>query len=203
MAPLGEQIFVSPYTPAFHNFAFAYDPEDKTLRAKDRDRFNHRLSRARVPSARLAAPHFMITHGPPKGILDTAGNGASAGDASLRTAVERVQPIFHAFGHIHEGAGAVRKAWKGGADKVYGKADTTIDLTKPGHAVKKGESTLFLNVAEKDKDFRNANPWRLVVLDWKGVQQHHKDHNDASRPANKVKSGVRKILHLDEKQGGE
>ena len=169
-----------------------------------KDRFNHRLSPARIPSGSVAAPHFVITHGPPQGILDQTGSGVHAGDASLRKAIERVKPIFHAFGHIHEGAGVKRHAWKGGADKTYGKEDTIIDLSDAKHAVKKGESTLFLNVAEKDARFKNSNPWRMVVMGWGGVQKHHqKDHNDASRPANKVKNGIRKALHLNEKQGGQ
>jgi Icc-related predicted phosphoesterase len=48
---------------------------------------------------------ILITHGPPFAVLDLApGSNHHAGDPELLEAVQRVQPMLHAFGHIH-GAG--------------------------------------------------------------------------------------------------
>eukprot|EP01012_Entosiphon_sulcatum_P008804 TRINITY_DN14835_c0_g1_i1.p1 TRINITY_DN14835_c0_g1~~TRINITY_DN14835_c0_g1_i1.p1 ORF type:complete len:543 (-),score=76.17 TRINITY_DN14835_c0_g1_i1:6-1634(-) len=44
----------------------------------------------------------LITHMPPKGILDLAGNQANWGDANLRDVVFRRKPRVHLFGHVHE-----------------------------------------------------------------------------------------------------
>ena len=47
----------------------------------------------------------LITHGPPKHILDLAV-GEHAGSNALRTEVQwRIKPKLHVFGHIHEGYG--------------------------------------------------------------------------------------------------
>ncbi len=49
---------------------------------------------------------ILITHGPPKGILDMAENGYLCGCPHLRHEVlTRVQPRLHVFGHIHEAYG--------------------------------------------------------------------------------------------------
>ena len=49
---------------------------------------------------------ILITHGPPKYILDHARDGSSAGCEYLRRALCRAKPRLHCFGHIHEGHGA-------------------------------------------------------------------------------------------------
>jgi Icc-related predicted phosphoesterase len=48
---------------------------------------------------------ILITHGPPKGILDRVANGLRAGSESIYRLVKEKQPIFHIFGHIHEAFG--------------------------------------------------------------------------------------------------
>lgn len=52
---------------------------------------------------------ILITHGPPKGILDAVQNAfhgrdriAHVGCPHLKEAIKRVKPKVHAFGHIHE-----------------------------------------------------------------------------------------------------
>lgn len=47
----------------------------------------------------------MMTHGPPKGILDECPRG-SVGCKSLRQALGRARLRMHCFGHIHESSGA-------------------------------------------------------------------------------------------------
>lgn len=54
---------------------------------------------------------ILLTHGPPKGILDKCPNmipekpWVHVGCEDLANAVKRVRPKVHAFGHIHEGYG--------------------------------------------------------------------------------------------------
>ena len=46
----------------------------------------------------------LITHGPPAGHRDLTKAGHNAGCVELLQTVElRVKPLFHIFGHIHEG----------------------------------------------------------------------------------------------------
>ncbi|MBK8100718.1 MAG: metallophosphatase domain-containing protein [Planctomycetes bacterium] len=47
----------------------------------------------------------LVTHGPPAGILDRTARGEAVGCADLRTALLRVRPRLHVFGHIHEAYG--------------------------------------------------------------------------------------------------
>ena len=74
----------------------------------------------------------LVTHGPPAGHGDLV-NGEElgrAGDVDLLTEVtERVQPLYHVFGHTHDGAGV------------------TTDGT-----------TRFLNAASVGDSYRAANP---------------------------------------------
>jgi Icc-related predicted phosphoesterase len=48
---------------------------------------------------------ILITHGPPKGILDANGKGDSVGCTRLREVVDEKAPKLHIFGHIHESFG--------------------------------------------------------------------------------------------------
>ena len=47
----------------------------------------------------------LVTHGPPKGVLDTITNGLHVGSESILKLVNDKQPIFNVFGHIHESFG--------------------------------------------------------------------------------------------------
>lgn len=51
---------------------------------------------------------ILITHGPPKSILDRLVNGFHAGSESIYNLVKDRQPVFHIFGHIHEAFGTAR-----------------------------------------------------------------------------------------------
>ena len=53
---------------------------------------------------------ILVSHVPPKRILDRTSSGEDAGDESLRTAVKRARdkPRLWLFGHIHEASGACR-----------------------------------------------------------------------------------------------
>jgi Icc-related predicted phosphoesterase len=84
---MGYNIFGSPYTPIFHNWAFMLSPEG--LKAKWKE----------IPDN----TDILITHGPPKDVLDKCITGINAGCEFLREEVlNRVKPKYHIFGHIHE-----------------------------------------------------------------------------------------------------
>lgn len=51
----------------------------------------------------------LVSHGPPKGILDRTSRGKRVGDEMLLEAVERVGPRVHCFGHVHESYGVEQK----------------------------------------------------------------------------------------------
>ncbi|RAO65088.1 uncharacterized protein BHQ10_001100 [Talaromyces amestolkiae] len=53
----------------------------------------------------------VITHGPPKGILDYT-DGRRAGCPNLFQAIARAQPLLHCFGHIHECWGGKLVTWR-------------------------------------------------------------------------------------------
>lgn len=52
----------------------------------------------------------LITHGPPYGHLDTV-QGISQGCRDLLTAIERVKPKLHVFGHVHKEVGTSKNEY--------------------------------------------------------------------------------------------
>lgn len=86
----GIKIFGSPYVPTFGNWAFM----------KDRVKLE-RMWRQSINEG----VDIVITHGPPKGILDLSfdknRNLERCGDKSLLNRIKEVNPKLHLFGHIH------------------------------------------------------------------------------------------------------
>lgn len=86
----GLKLFGSPYTPEFNNWAYGVR----------RDRLHDYWKD--IPQGL----DFLITHGPPKGILDltyaqTGGHSFQCGDRALLNAICEKKPKYHVFGHIH------------------------------------------------------------------------------------------------------
>lgn len=63
---------------------------------------------------------ILITHGPPKNILDKTFSGENVGSKSLFDFVDKMKPKFHLFGHIHHSFG-VYKNFINGSYPVYRK----------------------------------------------------------------------------------
>lgn len=84
----GYKIYGSPYTTQYGNWAFMESP----LQLKERWH--------KIPQD----TDILVTHGPPKYILDWTGRD-SAGCDFLSQLVVQKKPIIHAFGHIHGGYG--------------------------------------------------------------------------------------------------
>lgn len=86
----GLMIYGNPYTPMFGNWSFM----------KDRVKLDRYWVHA-IP----AYVDILVTHGPPKGILDKSYDRNNymecCGDKSLLNKVLQVQPAYHLFGHIH------------------------------------------------------------------------------------------------------
>lgn len=86
-------IFGSPYTPSFGQ-GWAYNKSHSKL---------SNIWRQIIPDN----TDILITHGPPKGVLDLTTDRHSkgyiqVGCKSLLNRVLEVQPQFHIFGHIHD-----------------------------------------------------------------------------------------------------
>lgn len=86
----GIKIFGSPHTPNFGNWAFM----------KERTKLE-RFWRLAIDED----VNIVVTHGPPKGILDKSydqrNNMEACGDKSLLNRILEVQPTYSLFGHIH------------------------------------------------------------------------------------------------------
>lgn len=86
----GLRFWGSPWTPVFFDWAFNL-PRGEAL--------------AEVWRRAPAGVDVLLTHGPPKGILDRTTRGVAAGCEALRDELPRIAPRVHIFGHIHEAAG--------------------------------------------------------------------------------------------------
>ncbi|KAK7897794.1 hypothetical protein LTR67_004424 [Exophiala xenobiotica] len=63
-----------------------------------------------------AGTDIVMTHGPPKGVMDYTYGRERAGCPDLFAAVASARPRIHCFGHIHEGWGAKLVTWKDSND---------------------------------------------------------------------------------------
>ena len=88
----GLRVFGSPYTPKFYDWAYMKARSELDV----------------VWQSITSDIDILITHGPPKGILDVTLDIESrepthVGSRSLRLQVlDRIKPQIHAFGHIHD-----------------------------------------------------------------------------------------------------
>lgn len=91
------KVYASPWTPALGAWGFQYSPSRGHDFSIDKN------------------IDIVITHGPPKGIMDITHARERAGCPQLFAAVAKAKPAIHCFGHIHEGWGAKLIAWRPGA----------------------------------------------------------------------------------------
>jgi len=90
-------VYASPFTPSIEaDWGFQYKQGD-----------HHDFAIA-------SNVHVVVTHGPPKGVLDLSTNSRKrAGCEQLFAAVAKARPLLHCFGHVHEGWGGKLVAWRG------------------------------------------------------------------------------------------
>lgn len=86
----GIKIWGSPVQPWFYDWAFNRQRGEEIQQHWDL-----------IPND----TDILITHGPPKGVLDMTKGGIEAGCENLYDTVMRTTIKVHVFGHIHEGYG--------------------------------------------------------------------------------------------------
>ena len=171
-------IYVSPYTPAFEGWAFPYERHE--------DRYNglQQVAPDMTSIATKPIPNnvdIVMTHGPPKGVLDWCPQG-NVGCENLLNAIRRIKPMMHCFGHIHEGHGMEVMDWKkmaaaGGPQlrkneavhKFFEDEDEEAKNPYPEPLVwrgAKGKKTLAINAAimNNEDNMPKNTPW-LVELE--------------------------------------
>ncbi|KAH8680790.1 Metallo-dependent phosphatase-like protein [Xylariales sp. PMI_506] len=89
-------VYASPYTPSIGDWGFQFRPQDG----------HHFAIEEKVD--------VVITHGPPKGVLDRTECKQHGGCESLVEAIFQAKPLLHCFGHIHEGWGSKLVTWRDG-----------------------------------------------------------------------------------------
>lgn len=90
----GFKIYGSPYQPWFFDWAFNLERYDGSLQRKW----------SMIPDN----TNILITHGPPKGILDRVKRGENVGCYDLMSRIENLRHLkLFVCGHIHEGYGQV------------------------------------------------------------------------------------------------
>ena len=97
------RIYGSPYTPKYGSWQFQYPPVSP--RSYSRDQVGHQATE--IWSSIPPLTDIIVTHGPPFSHLDLSRTGCYA----LLTAIWRVRPRLHVFGHIHAARGVDYLAW--------------------------------------------------------------------------------------------
>lgn len=159
-------IYTSPYQPEFCDWAFPY--------WRDQDRFNppHQVAPNVKSIVQTPVPDFpgidiLMTHGPPKGILDwTVYDNLAVGCDALMRAVSRARPLLYCFGHIHEAYGAEVVKWtddkgKIGPEAIEEKTAKENQYPKENKfELEFGKETLMVNAAIMNVSYRPTNaPW--------------------------------------------
>lgn len=111
----GNLIFGSPYTPTFGEWYFM----------KDRSKINKYWEQL------YEGIDILVTHGPPKGILDLSHNKNHeleyCGDNALLKHVLRIKPKYHLFGHIHNSEGCYNQGLRIYDDIIFSNAACVTD----------------------------------------------------------------------------
>ncbi|CAG8015397.1 unnamed protein product [Penicillium salamii] len=94
-------VYASPYTPSLGDWGFQYRPDDG---------HDFAINNSGSP----CSVDVVMTHGPPRGIMDYTLSGKRAGSIDLfrALALANPRPQMHCFGHIHEGWGAKLITWR-------------------------------------------------------------------------------------------
>lgn len=162
-------LYASPYSPEFCDWAFAYK--------HDEDRYNEAFqtvdgirSTATNPIPDFPGVDIVMTHGPPKGILDKVAR-ANVGCPNLLQALRRSRPLMHCFGHIHEGNGVKIVDWESERSNTPKLNGGQVDLEAQGDFVNvypnrtapqmiRGYQSLMVNAAIMNVKNEPTNaPW--------------------------------------------
>lgn len=121
---------------------------------------------------------IIMTHGPPWKHRDKVNNGFEAGCPHLLSALNRVRPRLHCFGHIHEAWGAERVMWNGERDtkiqgverEGYGVVGESSEIlgslsgpTKPNDANVIAERTAYIDVSNNSERPLKAGQETMLI----------------------------------------
>ena len=115
----GIRIFGSPYTPSFGN-GWAFNKSRSSLSS---------FWNSIIPDD----TDIIVTHGPPKGILDLAykdiNNIENCGDKALLNRIKEINPILSLFGHIHNNGENINQGVRtiAGYDTVFSNGSVVED----------------------------------------------------------------------------
>lgn len=111
----GKLIFGSPYTPTFGDWSF--------MKARDK--------LGKTWEALYEGIDILVTHGPPKFILDLSHNRDHkleyCGDSALFKAVKQIKPKYHLFGHIHNSEDCYNQGLRRIDDTIFSNAACVTD----------------------------------------------------------------------------
>ncbi|WP_216327473.1 metallophosphoesterase family protein [Deinococcus aestuarii] len=118
----GVRFWGSPVTPEFMRWAFNRTDEEL------------RQHWGQLP----AGVDVVVTHGPPRGVLDRVlPEGQAVGCPHLGWVIEHLRPRVHVFGHIHEGYGREKR---GGVQYLNAAVcDARYRVSQPPQVVDVGE----------------------------------------------------------------
>ncbi|KAJ6572108.1 Metallo-dependent phosphatase-like protein [Mycena capillaripes] len=122
-------VYGSPLSPYWGDWAFGYERKD-----------------GEALVSKFPKSDILLTHGPPRNILDFTNGKERAGCSALATGVSKLKPKLHVFGHIHEARGAYVHRWKDGLEQVND--DGIILFNEAAQEKFEGaEETIFVNAA--------------------------------------------------------
>ncbi|KAJ6491265.1 Metallo-dependent phosphatase-like protein [Mycena vitilis] len=119
-------VFGSPWSPYWGDWAFGYERVD-----------------GQALLSNIPQTDILLTHGPPRNILDFTNGKDRAGCSALAARVPELKPKLHVFGHIHEARGAHVHRWREGAEPL-----------SVQNAIQLGVE----NTKRANKDFRDDKP---------------------------------------------
>lgn len=157
-------IYTSPYQPEFCQWAFPYERNEDRFNPPEHVAPNVKcISKNPIPD--FPGVDVIMTHGPPKDILDWTAHGNVGCEALLR-AVSRARPLLYCFGHIHEAYGSNVITWKDDKTKIGAAAIESESRQPNGYPessnwpIRPGQETLMVNAAIMDLSYRPRNaPW--------------------------------------------
>ncbi|TVY86223.1 Metallophosphoesterase domain-containing protein [Lachnellula willkommii] len=161
-------VYSSPYTPAFCDWAFPYGRLEDRFNPADKVDYGFKcITEKPIPD--FPRVDIVMTHGPPRYVLDRGWNG-NVGCASLFRAISRARPRLHCFGHIHEAYGAKLIQWSedkestGSSAMAHVSEGTNSYPQESRYPVIFGKETLMVNAAIMDSIYRPVNaPWLVDV----------------------------------------
>jgi hypothetical protein len=157
-------IYASPYQPECGDWAFGYK--------RTEDRFSLPPAPGMRSIAQQPIPNnvdIVMTHGPPRGILDLIpSKNEHTGCDVLLHAMQRVRPLMHCFGHIHEGYGVEVKTWdywhETPSQNGVVRQATAKGMTSRSLGLTSGSETLMVNAAiMDDRNYPCHAPWIIEL----------------------------------------